>query len=129
MKNLRKVSALLLALMIVLSSLTFVSCGKKEEEKKYTVTLIVVDDKAEEKSFEVKTDKENLADALLEANLVSGSDSEWGLMIDTVNGLKADYNTDGSWWALYEGDKMSDVGASSLQLKNGATYKLVYTKG
>lgn len=129
MKNTRRISALLLALMIVISSLAFVSCGEKEAEKKYTFTLIVVDDKAAEKSFEIKTDKENLADALLEANLVSGSDSEWGLMIDTVNGLKADYSVDGSWWALYEGDKMSEVGASSLQLTNGATYKLVYTKG
>ena len=134
MKNFRKISALLLAVMMIALSCLFVACGEKEVEKKYSITVIVVNDKAEEKTFNIKTDRENLADALLdeklvEANLVSGSESEWGLMIDTVDGLKADFAANKSWWALYDGDKMSEVGASSLQLKDGGVYKFVYTIG
>ena len=120
MKNFRRISVLILALMMLALACLFAACGSKEAEKKYTITVIVVNDKAEEKTFTVKTDRENL---------VSGSDSEWGLVIDTVDGLRADYSVDQSWWALYEDDKMSEVGASSLQLKDGGVYKLVYTVG
>lgn len=127
MKNFRRISVLILALMMLALACLFAACGNKEAEKKYTITVIVVNDKAEEKTFTVKTDRENLADALLDEKLVSGSDSEWGLVIDTVDGLRADYSVDQSWWALYEDDKMSEVGASSLQLKDGGVYKLVYT--
>lgn len=129
MKNFRKILALLLAVMMIALSCLFVACGEKEVEKKYSITVIVVNDKAEEKTFNIKTDRENLADALLDEKLVSGSDSEWGLMIDTVDGLKADFAANKSWWALYDGDKMSEVGASSLQLKDGGVYKFVYTIG
>lgn len=129
MKNFRRISVLILALMMLALACLFAACGNKEAEKKYTITVIVVNDKAEEKTFTVKTDRENLADALLDEKLVSGSDSEWGLVIDTVDGLRADYSVDQSWWALYEDDKMSEVGASSLQLKDGGVYKLVYTVG
>ena len=129
MKNFRRISVLVLALMMLALACLFAACGNKEAEKKYTITVIVVNDKAEEKTFTVKTDRENLADALLDEKLVSGSDSEWGLVIDTVDGLRADYSVDQSWWALYEDDKMSEVGASSLQLKDGGVYKLVYTVG
>lgn len=129
MKNFRRISVLILALMMLALACLFAACGSKEDEKKYTITVIVVNDKAEEKTFTVKTDRENLADALLDEKLVSGSDSEWGLVIDTVDGLRADYSVDQSWWALYDDDKMSEVGASSLQLKDGGVYKLVYTVG
>ena len=129
MKNFRRISVLILALMMLALACLFAACGSKEAEKKYTITVIVVNDKAEEKTFTVKTDRENLADALLDEKLVSGSDSEWGLVIDTVDGLRADYSVDQSWWALYDGDKMSEVGASSLQLKDGGVYKFVYTIG
>lgn len=129
MKNFRRISVLILALMMLALACLFAACGSQEAEKKYTITVIVVNDKAEEKTFTVKTDRENLADALLDEKLVSGSDSEWGLVIDTVDGLRADYSVDQSWWALYEDDKMSEVGASSLQLKDGGVYKLVYTVG
>lgn len=129
MKNFRRIAVLILALMMLALTFLFAACGSKEAEKKYTITVIVVNDKAEEKTFTVKTDRENLADALLDEKLVAGSDSEWGLVIDTVDGLKADYSVDQSWWALYEDGKMSEVGASSLQLKDGGVYKLVYTVG
>ena len=129
MKNFRRISVLILALMMLALACLFAACGSKEAEKKYTITVIVVNDKAEETTFTVKTDRKNLADALLDEKLVSGSDSEWGLVIDTVDGLRADYSVDQSWWALYEDDKMSEVGASSLQLKDGGVYKLVYTVG
>ena len=57
MKNFRKISALLLAVMMIALSCLFVACGEKEVEKKYSITVIVVNDKAEEKTFNIKTAK------------------------------------------------------------------------
>lgn len=131
MKHLKRISALLLAVLFVACALMLVSCGKDEDTdgKEVNITLVVVDNEAKETRFEIKTTRKYLADALLDEKLVSGTNGDYGLMIDTVNGLKADYNVDQSYWALYEGEEYAMVGASALELKDGGIYKLVYTKG
>lgn len=76
---------------------TTLGSGKK------TVTVEV---EAEENkiTFTVKTDAETLGDALLENKLVEGDEGQYGLFLTSVNGIKADYSADGSYWAFYIGD-------------------------
>ena len=78
--------------------------------------------------FVINTDKTTLGDALLEVGLISGSESEYGLMVDTVNGVKADYNTDGAYWALYIGSDYATTGVDQTEITAGAAYSFVYTK-
>ena len=79
-------------------------------------------------SFTVKTDKDNLADALLEHGLVSGENSTYGLYIKYVNGMRADYDKDQAYWGLTKnGETMLD-GASSITELDGAHYEFTYTK-
>ena len=93
-------------------------------------TTIDVEVKAEEKSvtFTINTDKENLADALLEHKLVEGDDSQYGLYIKKVNGILADYDIDQSYWGLYKNGEMLNTGASDTEISSGEHYELVYTK-
>lgn len=72
----------------------------------------------------IKTDKTTVGDALLEANLVSGTESEYGLMITTVDGVTADYNVDGTYWAFYIDGAYATTGVSSTDITDGATYAL-----
>ena len=72
-------------------------------------------------TFTIKTDKATLADALLEHELIAGEDTQYGLMVETVNGMTAKY-AEGYWWALYEGDQMATLGVSSLEIKDGGVY-------
>ncbi len=91
-------------------------------------SLTVTDLDGTQKEFVIKTDKENVADALVEVGLVSGEDSEYGLYIKVVNGITADYNVDGSYWSLLVNGEMSMVGASSVSVAEGLRIELKKTK-
>ncbi|MBQ7160475.1 MAG: DUF4430 domain-containing protein [Clostridia bacterium] len=94
-----------------------------------TITVEVVNDKGEKSEFTIKTARETLADALLDEKLVEGDMSEeYGLMIVTVNGLRADYNADGAYWAMYQDGEYMMTGASQTVIADGDHYELVYTK-
>ncbi|MBR6917228.1 MAG: DUF4430 domain-containing protein [Clostridia bacterium] len=97
--------------------------------KEVTVTVEVTDDKGEVTSKEFTTSAATLADLLLSEKIAEGEDSEYGLYITTVNGITADYNTDGAYWALYKNGEYMMTGADGETLTDGAVYGLVYTKG
>ncbi len=78
--------------------------------------------------FTIQTDKEFLADALLENDLAEGEESAYGLYVKTVNGITADYDKDQSYWALMENGASTTYGVSQAKLTEGVTYALVYTK-
>lgn len=90
--------------------------------------LTVTDLDGTQKEFVVKTDKKNVADALVEVGLVSGENSEYGLYIKVVNGITADYSVDGSYWSLLVNGEMSMVGASSVSVTEGLRVELKKTK-
>ena len=47
--------------------------------------------------------------------------------ITEVDGEKAIYNEDKAYWAVYEGEEYAMQGIDTTPVKEGATYKLVYT--
>lgn len=75
----------------------------------------------------VKSDRDNLADMLTESGLVEGDNGEYGLYIKKVNGVTADYDTDGAYWGLNKDGESLAVGASFVTVKDGEHYELVYT--
>jgi len=93
-----------------------------------TITVDVVDNNGETTTFTLETKTDFLEDALVEAELVEGEETDFGLYITTVNGLKADYNADGSWWAIYQDGEMLMVGAGDTVISDGDHYELVYSK-
>ena len=106
------------------------SAPESEDANSVTVTIEITDDKGEKTSKEYSSSTaKTLADILKENDLVEGEESEYGLMITTVNGVKADYNTDGAYWALYKNGEYMMTGADGETLEAGAVYGLVYTKG
>lgn len=96
--------------------------GKKKVE---------VEVKAGEKSitFTLHTDKENLADAMLEHSLVEGEDGQYGLYIKKVNGILADYDEDQTYWSLSKDGEMLMTGASDTKISDGERYEFTKAKG
>ncbi len=76
----------------------------------------------------VHTDKDNLGAALTDNKLVEGDQSEYGLYIKVVNGIKADFDTDGAWWGIYKNGEMTPTGADTTPIADGEHYELVYSK-
>lgn len=143
MKNLFKVSALLVAL-VMLITLTACTSGDDTasvsvwDEAQYTedtelgegATTVQVEVKAEDKSitFTIHTDEATLGDALLTHALVEGEDSQYGLFIKRVNGILADFDIDGYYWGVYKNGEYLMTGVDTTSIADGEHYELVRTK-
>jgi hypothetical protein len=88
----------------------------------------VVDKDGNETKFEIHTDKTIVGEALLELGLIEGEDGPYGLYVKKVNGITADYDVDGTYWAFYIGDEYGMTGVDLTEIEAGATYAFKVSK-
>lgn len=91
-------------------------------------TLMVTDQDENETAFEIHTDKTTVGEALLELDLIAGDESEYGLYVKTVNGITADYDVDGTYWAFYINGEYASTGVDATDIEDGASYALKVEK-
>ena len=105
--------------------------GPKTTEGTKEVSLSVVYEDQSTKNYSKKTDAlvlKELMDELKGDGLTyGGSESDYGLMIDTINGIRADYTLDGAYWSFYVNDEYCNYGISEQPVNNGDAFKIVYT--
>ena len=87
-------------------------------------TLVVVDQDGNETHLEIRTDKETVGEALTELGVIAGEESEYGLYVKTVNGITADYDTDGVYWAFYVDGEYALTGVDATPITAGSGYSL-----
>ncbi|SDB65777.1 DUF4430 domain-containing protein [Butyrivibrio sp. INlla16] len=84
--------------------------------------------------YKLSTDAEYLIQAMDELSSngsgfsYSGSDSEYGIMIEYINGEKAIYAEDAAYWSLYVNGEYGQYGADSQPVESGDTYTWAYEK-
>lgn len=128
--NFRSVLSLVLVAAMVLM---FAGCGQKTQEpetpqnqqevqeKSFVFEVVELD--GSKKEFTVKYDDEKtVGEALVEEKLISGSDSQYGLMVDTVNGQKYTYDDDKVYWAFYIDGEYAMTGVDSTAIEDGKVY-------
>ena len=137
MKNVMKskfVLSVLSLVLIVAMALTFSACGNDsntntgDAKVEKTFVFKVVDLDGSEKSFDIKTDATTVGEALVAEKLISGEQGDYGLMVDTVNGIKYDYNADGAYWAFYVNGEYAMSGVDTTEIEETAVYSFVATK-
>lgn len=130
----KKLLAFLLALMILFS---FAACGKADapettagtaDGEKLQFTVIVVHKDQTEEIFLYEATPGKLGVVLEAKGLIASEGADDG-MFHTVDGEKADWNTDQSYWAFYVENEYAMKGIYETDIENGRTYKLVYTIG
>ena len=92
-----------------------------------TITFEVT---AQEKTvtFTVKTNKEFLGDALMDCGLIFGEKGQFGLYVDSVNGIVADYKADHSYWAFTQDGKYLNKGVDLIKIRGGEKFEATYTR-
>jgi ABC-type transport system substrate-binding protein len=88
----------------------------------------VVDNDGKETKFEIHTDKTTVGEALLELGLIEGDMGDYGLYVKKVNGITAEYEVDGTYWAFYIGDDYGMTGVDMTDIEPGATYAFKVSK-
>lgn len=98
--------------------------AQKEQGINITVKLVLAD--KTETVFKIKTETTTLADALLEKKLISKEEYDAGFY-STINGVRADYTLDKTWWCFYINGKEALTGANEIILNEGDSFEIVQT--
>lgn len=140
MKTLTRLTLILIALLTLFSLVACADVDKtgawetatydRDTELGEGAKTVIVKVIAEEQelTFTIHTDKQTLADALLEHKLVDGEDGPYGLYIKKVNGIVADYDTDQTYWSLSKSGTDMMVGVDGAEIADGEQYELTRKK-
>ena len=93
------------------------------------ITVEVIHSDGETIEFSYDTTDKYLGELLISKGLISGSESEFGLFVDTVDGEKADFSVNGAWWRLTCNGKDSETGADTTVINDGDKYAWIFTTG
>lgn len=124
----KRTLALLLALVMLFA---MTACGKKEAPAAASVSfkVIVTDLDGNESSFEYTSSAASVGEVLVAEGLIEGHETEYGLYIDTVNGITADWDKDQTYWAFYINGEYATTGIDGTEIAADTTYGLTLTKG
>lgn len=142
MKKLKKCMLLLLCVALIAAlALTMTGCnrsgannsvafaeGGEMGKGETTFQFIVTDGDGKQTNFQIYTDKTTVGDALMELGLIEGEVGEFGLYVKTVNGITADFDTDGTYWAFYVNGEYATAGVDTTDIEAGATYAMKVEK-
>ena len=120
------ISVIALALVIALFAGIYFATRPTTQQGAKTITVIVVHKDKTEKTFTYHTDEEYLDQVLLTEGLIEGYESQYGLVIEKVDGEAAIWETDSAYWSLYIGEEYASTGISETPVYDGSTFKLVY---
>jgi len=79
-------------------------------------------------TFEIDTDAEFLREAIEEEVGLEGDESEFGLFIQTVNGVTADESLQ-QWWCITKGGEAVMSGVDTTPVEDGDQFELTLTTG
>ena len=124
----KRTLSLILALILVFA---LAACGAKEEPAAEAASfkVVVTDLEGSETTFEYTSSAASVGEALAAEGLIAGHDTEYGLYIDTVNGITADWDNDQTYWAFYINGEYAATGIDGTEITAGTTYGLTLTKG
>ena len=125
--------AVLVALIAIFAVVFFVNKPQTSKGGK-NITIEVTGSNGETADYELSTDAEFLKQAMDELAAdneqfsYSGTDSEYGMMVEYVNDERALYAEDGAYWALYVNGEYGQYGVDSQPVADGDTYTWTYEK-
>ncbi len=130
MKNKKLLIAVIaLAAVIALLVGVYVVTRPETAEGAKTITVTVVHADGSSKDFTYHTDEEFLGPVLIAEGLVVGTEGPYGLTIDAVDGERASWDENQSYWALFIGEEYATTGADSTPVYDGDHFTLEYTIG
>ena len=116
----KKLISLLLVMVMVLG---LTACGKEQPKATgASFTVVVADLEGQETTFEYTSDKATVGEALIAEGLIEGHETEYGLYVDSVNGVTLDWDKDGKYWAFYIDGEYAMTGVDTTEITEGATY-------
>lgn len=121
-----------LAVVVLLGAVYYFTRPETSKGAK-EVEITVVNKEGEKTEYQIDTDAEYLQQAMDEAKeeglTYSGTEGEYGLMVDTVNGEKAVFEEDGAYWGFSVNGEYCNYGIAEQPVADGDEFEIAYTTG
>ena len=133
-KRILNLAAFLLFVLALTFAVVYHSQKPVADTGTKNIAVEVTGTDGEASEYEFSTDAETLKQAMdfLSGNgsgfSYSGSDGEYGLMVEEINGERAVYDKDGAYWALYVNGEYGQYGADSQLVADGDRFEWKYEK-
>ena len=126
----RALAAAAFALLIAALSFVYATFREKAQAGSKNITLSVIDSAGKETIYTLSTDAQYLLGAMeeVEGLTFSGTEGPYGMMLTTVNGETADYNTNGAYWAVIVNGNYGNYGVSMQPVEDGDGFVILYDK-
>lgn len=122
----------IIALAVVIAAVIFlyVQFSPKAVAGEKAVTITVIDNEENSTQYDLQTDAEFLRQAMEEAEglVFEGTESDYGMMVESVNGITADYAVDGAYWAFYVNGEYCNYGIDTQPVFDQDKFEIIYTK-
>lgn len=120
------ICGILLVVLVAAAAIIMAATSAKTEAGSKTITFELIDKDGKSESFEISTDAEFLADALVEKGLITYDEAG---LYSTINGITADWNADQGWWNISKSGEALAVGMNEQPIADGEHYEATYTIG
>ena len=94
--------------------------------KKIVVEVVVPNEKSKE--FTLHTDAKYLRQPLEDKKLIKGKESDYGLFIQEVNGLKANESKQ-EWWCVTKSGETVNTGVDTTPIADGDHFEITLKTG
>lgn len=129
-RNKKKIlGVLVFVVLAAVLGLVYQTFREKPVEGTKTVTIDVVSQDGNLVTYEVVTEAEFLQQAMDDADGLeySGTEGEYGLVVDTVNGIYAGFDANRSYWGFFVNDEYCNYGIADQPVEDGDKFKIVFT--
>lgn len=121
------------AIVCILIVVAVKSSPSGSSDKKQVTLEVYEEDGTKSADYTEETSEEMLSgymDQLVSEGSFSyeASQSSYGLYLESVNGEKADYDSDGAYWAIYVNGEYGQYSIDQQPLANGDVIELHYEK-
>lgn len=117
------------AVLIAVLAFVYLTFGARPAAGEKLVTIEVISQTQETVTYSLHTDAEYLRQAMEETEglTFSGTEGSFGLMIDTVNGVRADYRLDHAYWSILVNGEYASYGIDTQPVADGDAFTIAYT--
>lgn len=125
-KNL--ISAIILIIIVVITASIYSFFKPDTQTGNKNITIVVSNGEDIKNTHKISTNEEFLRGALEQENLVVGTESEYGLFINSIDGITAD-ETKEQWWCFTKNGNALATGVDKTPIKDGDKFEATLKTG
>ncbi|MBE6766350.1 MAG: DUF4430 domain-containing protein [Ruminococcaceae bacterium] len=100
----------------------------EQNKNEKNITFTVVYENGESKKFSITTEKQYLAEALLDEGLITEAEFKTGFYT-IIDDVEAVWANDSAWWCITKDGVMTEKGMNETKIGDGDSFEATYTKG